>query len=222
MKSLVNKKTRVQGVYILIIVLAVVAVLLINIVCTVLASRYLLSIDLTKNRLFKLDKSTIEFISGLKKPVHIQMLAKEDTFVGVSTYNAQANEILKQFEKHSKAIKLSYVDYVKDPTFAAKYPNLKMKHGDILVSSGDKHRVVETESLFNYTTTATGQLAIASSKAEEALLTAILNVTGDEVIKVSVLTGHAEYSMPSFMELLEKNNYELVLQNLVTERNLYC
>lgn len=217
MKKLINKKTGLKGIFILIILLCLVAVVLINVIATVLDSRYNLSIDLTKNHLFELDKATIEYISSLEKPVHIQMLAKEETFVEVSTYNAQANEILRQFEKNSKAITLSYVDYIKDPTFPSKYPDLKMKHGDILVSSGEAHRLIETESLFNYTTTATGQIAIASSKAEETICAAILNVTSDETIKVSVLTGHAEYTMPSFVKLLENNNYELVLQNLITE-----
>jgi hypothetical protein len=152
----------------------------------------------------------------LSKPVTIYILAKEETFVNTSEYNALANETIRQFERNSGSISLVYVDYVRDPTFAASYQGLIMKHGDILVVSSEKNSLVKTEELFNYVAGPTGELSIASSRAEEALYTAIIGVTSDDPIPAAVIFGHGEYTMNDFSALLEKNNYTLTTQNMMT------
>lgn len=217
MKKRKIHKWKIETAFLIIGVMAIVVVALVNIVATTISRKYPVTIDLTQNKVFNLDESTINYIQQLEKEVLIQVLAKEETFANNSTYNAQANEIFKQFDKYSNHISVAYVDYLKDPTFATKYPELQMKHGDILVSADERYRLVKTEELFNYTQSASGGLAIASSKVEETISSAILNVTGNEAIGVSVLTGHAEYAMGSFANSLTNNNYELRVQNLVTE-----
>lgn len=175
-----------------------------------------LSFDLTKNRLFVLSPRTIENIRNLSKPVTVFVLAREGDFTKVSSYNVQANEVIKQYEKNSDRISLVYVDYVKDPAFASSYPGVVMKHGDILVKCEDNYTVVKTEELFNYTVNAGGNLSILSSKAEEAIYTAILKVSSDKPVEAVVSAGHGEYTMDDFTELLRKNNYRISAQNLVT------
>jgi ABC-type uncharacterized transport system involved in gliding motility auxiliary subunit len=76
--------------------------------------------------------------------------------------------------------------------------------------------LVKTEELFNYAVNAGGNIAIVSSRAEEALYTAIRAVTSDNPLRVSVISGHGEYTMESFTELLRKNNYILESQNLIS------
>ena len=176
-----------------------------------------LTADLTADKVFELSQGTIDMLMFLQKPVTIQVIAREDTFVNVSVYNNQANAIFHQFARYSPNITLSYVDYVKNPTFTASYPNLTIKHGDVLVSSGDNHLVVATEELFNYRQTPAGVVEIESSKAEEAIARAIIEVTSDEKIKIATITGHEEYMMESFNELLASNGYELVSRNLMLD-----
>jgi hypothetical protein len=183
-----------------------------------------LSFDLTRAKLFKLSERTEEYIRNLQKEVSVYVLAREETFAETSSYNAQANQVFKQFEKNSPYISLVYVDYVKNPGFAASYPGLVMKHGDILVAAapaGDaggaagKHSLVKTEELFNYARGRQGDLSIVSSRAEEAIYTAILNVTSDKPVRAAFITGHAEYTMDDFALILEKNNYETIPWNLM-------
>jgi len=217
MKKLFNKNIGVKGIYAVLLILSIVIVLLLNVVSTALADRYPLKIDLTKNQLFELDDSIVDYIKALDKEVTIQVLATEERFVSTSTYNAQANEMIRQFAKNSDAITLRYIDYVKDPTFAANYPDLSIKHGDIIVSTQGKDKLVKTEDLFNYTTTKSGGLTIASSKAEQTICSAILNVVSTDIPKVSVVSGHGETAMNAFTALLTSNNFEVADYQSATE-----
>lgn len=206
-----------QGLFVFTVSAAFLILFLLNLCVTALAREYpFLSFDLTKSGLFALSPQTTENIRALRKPVTIFVLARESDFAKVSSYNAQANEIIKQYEKNSGSISLVYVDYVKDPAFAASYPGVIMKHGDILVSCEGNYTLVKTEELFNYAVSAGGSLSILSSKAEEAVYTAILKVSSDKQIEAVVSAGHGEYTMGDFSELLRKNNYRISARNLVT------
>ncbi|MDR1899367.1 MAG: Gldg family protein [Treponema sp.] len=204
------------------ILFAAVFVCVVNAVFLLLAQRFpAMGIDLTSGKLFKLSERTVEHIRNLQREVTIYVLAREETFAETSSYNAQANEVFKQFEKNGPRVSLVYVDYVRNPGFAAAYPGLVMKHGDVLVAlAGDaggtgKHSLVKTEELFNYARGRQGELAIVSSRAEEAIYTAILSVTSDRPVRAALVTGHAEYTMDAFTAVLNKNNYETVPRNLM-------
>ncbi|HVI39941.1 MAG TPA: Gldg family protein [Anaerovoracaceae bacterium] len=201
----------------ILIIILIAGVFLLNFVLNLLNERHELSFDLTSNELFDISEESKELIASLKDDIKINVLAKEVDFVSVSTYMAQANEVIRQYDKLGRTITVDYVNYVADPTFASKYPDVVMAHGDILVTCGNKHRVITTKELFNYTYDSKGNAAIASSKADQVLSAALLNVTGDEQVLVTILTGNGEYSMPSFESLLKNNNFEVTSKNLVTE-----
>jgi hypothetical protein len=205
------------------IIFAAVFVGILNVLFLLLVERFPgLSFDLTKAKLFKLSERTGEYIGSLQKDVTIYVLAREETFAGTSPYNAQANVVFKEFEKNSPRISLVYVDYVKNPGFAASYSSLVMKHGDILVAltgePGGRNSLVKTEDLFNYARGREGELSIVSSRAEEAIYTAILSVSSDRPVRAVFITGHAEYTMDDFAAILGKNNYETVPWNLTRGR----
>ncbi len=216
MKKILNRKTGVKSIYAALMALGLVIVILLNIAAGALADRYPLSIDLTRDRLFGLGEETVSYIEKLEEPLKIQVLATEETFRNNSTYNAQANEVMRQFARYSDAIEIEYIDYISDPTFAASYPDLTMKHGDVLVTSGERHRLVKTEELFNYTYDQKGRPQIASSRAEEAILSAVLALSGDEIPVVAVITGHGETVSEPFLRLLTTNNYDVQKVNLLT------
>ncbi len=217
MKQIFTRGSGVKSLYALLMILAMAAVLLLNIVATALTARYPLKIDLTANQLFALSQPTREAIGGIDGPVTIQVLATEERFASTSAYNAQANEVMRQFSQFSGGIALQYIDYVKNPTFAAAYPDQSIKHGDILVTGPARHKLVKTEELFQYTQTPTGQLAIVASQAEQAILSAVLYVTSDDLPVVAVATGHNEADTAAFAELLAQNNFEVQTVQLATQ-----
>ncbi|WP_303790678.1 GldG family protein [Anaerotruncus colihominis] len=213
---LLSRKNGIKSVYAILAAVGFLIVVALNIVMGALADRYPLSIDLTGARLFELSNDTGQFLQSLDRQVSIRVLAPEERFVNTSVYNAQANEIMRQFARRADKIDIAYIDYESDPTFAARYPDLTMKQGDILVSADGRTRLVKTEELFNYTLSPSGAITIASSRAEEAILSAVLYVTSDSVPKAVVLTGHGETRMAAFESLLQTNNYDVAEGNLLT------
>jgi hypothetical protein len=207
------------------ILFALAFVCVLNGVFLLLAQRFPgLSVDLTKGRLFTLSEGTLAYIRALQKDVTIYVLAREETFAETSPYNAQANAVFREFAKNGPRVSLVYVDYVRNPGFAAAWPGLVMKHGDVLAAApaGDagtaRHSLVKTEELFNYARGRQGELSILSSRAEEAIYTAILSVTSDRPVRAAFITGHAEYAMDDFAAILGKNNYETTPWNLMRGR----
>lgn len=194
---------------------AVVLALLFNMMFMLLGERVNLRIDLTENKIFAIDKQTKDILKDFNADVVIKVLAKEDVFASTSVYNAQANEVIKQFAQAGPSIDVEYVDFISDPSIATKYPDLQIKYGDLVMVYKDKVHLIPTEDLFNYTYNQQGQPVIASSKAEETLLSGLLAITSDKKIKVAVLSGHSEYTMQDFEDLLTKNNYEVYTTNLI-------
>lgn len=215
-EKIFGKNIGVKSVFAALALAGLLIAVLLNIAFGVLADRCSLAIDLTRGDVFGLSDETVSYIKSLKQPVSIQVLATEKRFADNSAYNAQANEIMRQFARCSDMVSLSYVDYVANPTFAARHPDLSMKHGDILVSSGERERLVKTEELFNYTYGANGEIAIQSSRAEEAILSAVLSLTSDKIPGAAVIIGHGEHISKPFLRLLTDNNYTVTEAKLLT------
>jgi len=193
--------------------LLVVGVFLINVVALQLGRRYDLSLDLTANAAYEAGEETQALLRSLTKDIEIYVLATEDGFTG-SSYLIQARRMLEQYPRLSPRVRLTYVDYVFDPTFASRYPDLTLSQGDVLVVCGDRVKQLKLAELFHYAYTQSGTLTIVASRAEEALTSAILYVISEDRVRVAVLKGNGVAEMPAFTRLLVENNYELSEVNL--------
>jgi hypothetical protein len=201
----------------LLIGLMVIGTFLVNVVAVELGDRYTMAFDLTANAAFEVGEETRVLLQGLDQDVEIYVLATEDGFGG-SSYLLQAQRMIEQYPKLSPRVELTYVDYVFDPTFASRYPDLDLSEGDVLVTSGDRTRQLQLSDLFNYTQAQGGRPKIQSSRTEEALTSAILYVVSGDRVRVAVLTGNGNAQMTAFTDLLVENNFEVVPVNLATER----
>ena len=84
-KNLLNRRRFKYGSLATIITVGfIVAVVLLNVVCTLLLERYPLSIDLTSDNRFKLTDESVEFVKSIDEDVTILVLADESTFEGNS------------------------------------------------------------------------------------------------------------------------------------------
>ena len=166
-----------------------VALFLINAIALRLSERYPLQIDLTANALYELGDETKQMLANISVPVEIFVLSDEGGFGG-SNYLSQAKRVMDWYPRYSGNISLRYVDYAADPAFAANYPDLSLSQGDIIVKSGEKTRHIIAANLFHYTYQQDGSLAISASRAEEALSSAIINVTSGDMVKIAVLSGY--------------------------------
>ncbi|MCD6284283.1 MAG: Gldg family protein, partial [Anaerolineae bacterium] len=146
--------------------LLVVGTFLINVVVMQLGERFMLTVDLTANAAYEAGEETRALLQSLDQDVEIYVLATEDAFGG-SPYFLQAQRMIEQYPKLSPRVRLTYVDYVFDPTFASRYPDLTLSQGDVLVVRGDRVKQLQLSDLLNYNYTQSGNLTIHSSRAEE-------------------------------------------------------
>lgn len=197
---------------------AICITVLINGILLVLANRNNLAIDLTRSAAYQLDQESLLLLEGLEAPVSIKVLAAPESFEG-NPYLVQARSILEQYPKHSDQVSLEYIDYTRNPAFAADYPSLSLKPGNILISSGDSLRQLSLNELFNYTYSAgtSSGTSVASSRAQEAISSAILQVTSGRPLKAAMLTGADTAQQPALQSLLKDNNIQLSQINLTSE-----
>ena len=206
MKNVNGKK--MSALFAVIIVLLIVAMFLVNTAALILSNRYPLAIDLTANAAYEIGEETKTVLDSLTEDVTIDVLSTEQSFGG-DPYLVQAKYILDRYPQYSPRVTLRYIDYASDPSYAAGHPDLTLAEGDVIVSANDRVKQIGLTSMFNYTYTATGSLAVESSRAEEAITGAILNVLSEEDVRVGVITGHGEQAMSNFTALLVNNNYVL-------------
>ena len=214
----IRYSSKVNTLFALLIVFVVAAAFFLNAVLLILSNRYPLAIDLTRNAAYQLDAQTKELLAGLKSEVSIDVLATENSFDG-NPYLVQVKNTLDQYPKHTGMVRLRYIDYTSDPSFAASYPDLSLTPGSILVTSGKNVRQLTLNELFNYTyseASATGT-AIASSRAQEAVSSAILQVTSGRKQALALLTGAGTAETPAFIKMLRDNNYEVETVNMVAD-----
>lgn len=197
-------------------VIVTVLIVVINLIVGQLADKFSLSLDLTQNKIFSLTEQSINFIKNLDKDVEIILLNDESTFVQTNSYFAQANSVLKKYDLNSDKIKLTYVDTVKNPTYLNEYQNENLTENSIIVKSGDKHKIITVQDIFDIQRSYYGS-TITGSKAEQELTSAILYVTSDNQTKVAILKGYGEQDSTAFQELLKKNNFNIVEISLLTQ-----
>lgn len=219
-KFFTSKGTKHGTIAILMTVIFIAAVVVLNVIANIMVEKVpALSVDLTSNKMFEMQKETINYIEGIKDEVNIYVLMSESEFKSNGDYFLQSNNLLKQFEQHNKKIKLSYVDLISNPNFTSKYEKVDWTSSDnmILVESGSDYRAIPTSEMFvlgvDYNTYSQ---FIENSNVEQAVTTAILNVVNKEKVKYAFISGLGEEGTEGITKLLENNAYEKVETNLAT------
>ena len=224
MKFLKSRKLRQGSIATAITVFGVVLIIIAGVLLSTLSQRNSWSLDLTENQLFAVSDETRDFLSRLEKDVQITILNTEDRFLANSLqgYMTQVNEIIKKYESLSSRINLQYIDIDRNPTFIANYPNQNLMPNQILLECVEtgRVRVLQYTDLLNLAQNQSGQSYIRSSKAEQAVSSAILNITSDQTTQVAIIEGHNEADLTGFIELLGKNNYQTAQVNLLTGEDI--
>ena len=225
-KSFLKQRgTRRGAVSILLTALFIAAVVLLNIVLSAVADKYPLYVDVTENASYRLQQETVDYLAEVTEPVDLYVLQKETDFESGDSnnykYRVQANKLLHAIADSSDKVELHYVDITADPTFTSDYPQVDWSSSHaVLVVSGDQYRAVDMTDLFTFDQSQYnyyGTVVITAQHVEQAILTAIMNVTTAEKTKVTVLSGQGEQDMTPFTTLLENNAYEVEQVSLLTD-----
>ena len=213
-----NRRLRMGSFATVLTVIFIAVLIILNMIVSAISERYPIQLDLTTGKIYGLSDETIEYLKTVEKDVNIYVLATEDSFGSPNEYYLQAAETIKKFPQYNSKIKVQFIDLAKDPAFESKYASYSMGSRDILLECGNKVQVVKTSDLFNLQNdSSTGYTYIKSSRTDEAITSAIMNVTSDYTPKVAILSAHSSFDASAFSSLLSQNNFEVVTQDLLLE-----
>ena len=215
-------------------VIFVAAIVLINIIFNMVLDRFDITADLTDKALYSIDDSTAQYLAGVDDSVSIIVTAEETAFENTYEYFKQVSEIAKRFAASNPNFTVEYRDLDENPTFYAKY-GATLSVGSIIVESAKTGRYVivtdedylspryyytdpysgSTDEItleYYYMYAQMGFSAYVSAEyyaaAERSLLSAVMNVTNENPVRVAFLTGYgANDNGSAFGKLLESNAF---------------
>lgn len=224
-KFMKSRKARHGTVAMAITALVIVMVIVVNIIVGLLVDRFPdLELDLTSNSSFALQDDTVDYVAHLDKDVTVNILMAKETFESQGTYFVQAEKMLnKMASKSNGKLKVKYVDLTANPSFTSDYPNVDWQSSSsnniVLVESGKQYKVLTLGDCFEYdeqTYNYYGSYSFTGTKIEQAVVTAILNVTTDDKVVVDMIKGNNEQDYSSLKTLLENNAYQVNEVSLAT------
>lgn len=188
-------------------------VILLNVGITVLAQKFPISVDLTKDKNFGVSQTTIDYVKKVSNPIKITLFGTKQQYAG-NSYLVDAQKIIEQFPKYNSKISIDYVDYDKNPTVVAAYPDENISQYDVVVSSTvdgkEKYKHIAIDDLFiTQTNSSTYKQEILGNKAEQQMDNAIDYVTATKLPKVVFTQGHNEVSSSDFQSLLKNGNFNV-------------
>lgn len=224
-KFMKSRKAKHGTVAMAITALVIVMVIVLNIIIGLLVNRFPdLELDLTSNNSFALQDDTIDYVSHFNNDVTVYILMEKDKFESQGTYFVQAQKMLnKMASKSDGKMKIKYVDLTSNPSFTSNYPNVDWQSSSanniVLVESGKQYKVLTLTDCFEYdeqTYNYYGTYSFTGTKIEQAVVTAILNVTTDDKVVVDMIKGNNEQDYSSLKSLLENNAYQVNDVSLAT------
>ncbi len=213
-----DRKSKHRAVSIAITCFAAAAVIIVNIIASVLTDRYsFLTVDITDSDSFDLTSDSLEIAGNISKNVKITFLSSKSSYENLDPYCKQTSTLANKIAQNSNnKIKVEYVDLIKNPTYENNYPNSKLSTTDIIVSCGEKYRILAADELFNFEAFDSYTTYISSSKAEQVIDSAILTVTSDIVTNVVLINDNCTDDYSYFKTTLTSNNYNITEMSLIT------
>lgn len=203
------------------IVLAIVIALVLNAVVSRLSDRYNWSADLSDNKLYGLSEQTQTILNGLDRQVRIHVLTDETALATSNEYMAQLYQTLQAYGAYPH-VEVDYVDLTLQPTFAKQYPDLTLSDNEVIVESEERVQLLELTQMLQTTTSLnessyTTSTTISGSVAEQKLTNAVMFVTAQKLVTVSVLTGFSDRDPAGIKQLLTDNSFQVKQQSLITD-----
>ena len=214
-------------------VIVVAAVVLLNVVVGILADRFPLTFDLTKDKTFSLSEQGAAVAESLKKDVQITVFADESLF-NTPNFGDERDTILRQFYQLTREygsrtggkVKVSYVDLTSNPNLESKYTDYsnELTTGSILFEAGDRHQLIQYSDLFSVEQSYTSAAGYTVTSLVEQKLASCLNaVASENQTVVTMLTGHGEdtTAISLLQQLYELNGYTVETVDFTTAQEIH-
>lgn len=207
------------------IVIAAVLVILLNVIVGVVADRFPLTLDISKNKTFSLSAQSVEIAEQVDDAIELVIFADKGAFEspssGINELDTTMREFLnalKQYNSYSNGkVTYTFIDPNQEPQKFAAYAKYEVEAGDMLFLAGERYKTATindgsyANDLYTIDTSqysSTGSYTF-ESKAEKLLASNIYTLSGGEEHIVQVLVGHEEdeYVIDGLKSLYELNGY---------------
>ena len=192
--------------------IVLVVVILVNLVVQAIPTKYT-EFDISNTGLFTLSETTVSMLKSLDKDVTAYYLGE------TGGEDANLTRLLDRYAGESSHFRWEQRDPALYPTFAAQYDAQDASNGSVILVCGENHAVVDSADLYEYDYSSyytTGSVDMRFN-AENALTTAVAQVTRDASYTAYQLTGHGEAELGSdFTEVLTNAGVTLESLSLTT------
>lgn len=189
--------------------IVLVVVILLNLVVNAIPTKYT-EFDISTGQMFTLSETTVSMMKSLDKDVTAYYLAEtgnEDTNV---------SRILDRYAGESSHFSWQQRDPALYPTFADQYDAGDASTNSVILVCGDNHVLVDHSDMYEYNYSDSYSYTVDFA-AENALTTAIAQVTRENSYTMYALTGHGESSLGSdFTDTLSNAGVTVTDLNLNT------
>ena len=166
--------------------------------------------DFTQNQLFSISEMTIQTVRNLDKDVLITAFYPRGT-----PEEGMITDLLTEYKRHSDRLSFKLVDPMRDPvtTRAMNISNV----GTIVVQCDNSRQDVARDAMFDIPDAYGSPDAKPKFTGEQAITSAILNVTSGIKRLITFVKGHGEASITGYQprdiaglhELLTRENYDV-------------
>lgn len=200
-KILHSRKFSKGWLSIAIIAVFLACVVAVNIIASVLENKFpSLSVDITSSNMYQLQDDTKKLCKNVNQDIDIYLLSDEDTFTSYDSnfgvaYFSQALQFFKEIAALNSHITFKFEDTASNPSFAKKYSNLNLTTSGssticVIDAGNDRYKGLSMTDFFETENdSSTGYTTIKSSKVEQAVCTAILGLTKENVAKACFVTS---------------------------------
>ncbi len=200
-KILHSRKFSKGWLSIAIIAVFLACVVAVNIIASVLENKFpSLSVDITSSNMYQLQDDTKKLCKNVNQDIDIYLLSDEDAFTSYDSsfgvaYFSQALQFFKEIAALNSHITFKFEDTASNPSFAKKYSNLNLTTSGssticVIDAGNDRYKGLSMTDFFETENdSSTGYTKIKSSKVEQAVCTAILGLTKENVAKACFVTS---------------------------------
>ena len=207
------------------IIIAVAVVILLNVIVGVVADRFPISWDISKDKAYTLSEQSVQIAKQVENEIELVIFADKETFdnpsTGISELDTtlrEFNNAIKQYNTYSGGkVTATFIDPNQEPQKFAAYSEYEVQAGDMLFLAGERYKTATiydgnfSNDLYTMDTSSynyTGTYAFESN-VEKLLASNIYALSGGEDHIVQVLVGHEEdaYVVDGLKGLYELNGY---------------
>lgn len=201
-------------------VFVVAVIVVINMIVGMLPSTYT-KFDFTEQGIYTLSEQTKSVAKDLKNEVTIYHVSQNDK------KDAGIISVLDRYEALSSKIHVVDKDPAVYPTFTAQYTKDVLTDNSLIVTCGDRSRVIPCEELYyqeiieeTYDATTGEYESEQYFNGEDMITSAIDYVTTDNLPKMYILSGHGEQAVGSFTSEIQRENVLVEMLTLAQQSEI--